>query len=35
VLVDQISAGYADGILKVSLPKNPETNTPAKNIAVD
>lgn len=35
VLTDQISAAYADGILKVNLPKNPETNTPAKNIAVD
>lgn len=35
VLIDHITANYADGILKVSLPKNPETNTPAKNIAVD
>lgn len=35
VLNDQISAAYADGILKVTLPKNPETNTPEKDILVD
>lgn len=35
VLIEQISAAYADGILKVTLPKNPETNTPEKNILVD
>ena len=35
VLNDEISATYADGVLKVSLPKNPETNTPEKNILVD
>ncbi|MGM9476659.1 Hsp20/alpha crystallin family protein [Pedobacter sp. GSP4] len=35
VLNEQISAAYADGILKVTLPKNPETNTPAKDILVD
>ena len=34
VLSDSISASYADGILKVTLPKNPETNIPAKDIAV-
>lgn len=35
VLNDEISAAYADGILKVTLVKNPETNTPEKNISVD
>jgi HSP20 family protein len=35
VLVENISARYADGILKVTLPKNPETNTPEKDILVD
>ncbi|RDC56859.1 Hsp20/alpha crystallin family protein [Pedobacter chinensis] len=35
VLHENISAGYADGILKVTLPKNPETNIPAKDIAVN
>ncbi|WP_231425569.1 Hsp20/alpha crystallin family protein [Pedobacter sp. Leaf250] len=35
VLADNISAKYADGILKVTLPKNPETNVPAKDIAVN
>ncbi|QIL39598.1 Hsp20/alpha crystallin family protein [Pedobacter sp. HDW13] len=35
VLNEQISAAYADGILKVTLPKNPETNTPEKDILVD
>lgn len=34
VLTDQISASYADGILKVILPKNPATNTPAQTITV-
>lgn len=34
VLVDSISASYADGILKVTLPKNPATNIPAKTISV-
>lgn len=34
VLADQISASYADGILKVTLPKNPETNKPAQTISV-
>ncbi|TCD27976.1 Hsp20/alpha crystallin family protein [Pedobacter psychrodurus] len=35
VLIENISANYADGILKVTLPKNPETNTPEKDILVD
>jgi HSP20 family protein len=35
VLSENISARYADGILKVTLPKNPETNTPEKDILVD
>jgi len=35
VLNDQIAAAYTDGILKVTLPKNPETNTPEKAILVD
>ena len=35
VLVENISASYADGILKVTLPKNPETNIPEKDILVD
>lgn len=34
VLTEQISAAYADGILKITLPKNPETNKPAQDIAV-
>ncbi|MFC4211657.1 Hsp20/alpha crystallin family protein [Pedobacter lithocola] len=35
VLSENISASYADGILKITLPKNPETNIPAKDIAVN
>jgi len=35
VLSENISAKYADGILKVTLPKNPETNIPAKDIAIN
>ncbi|RZJ43843.1 MAG: Hsp20/alpha crystallin family protein [Chryseobacterium sp.] len=35
VLTENISAKYADGILKITLPKNPETNVPAKDIAVN
>lgn len=35
VLSEGILASYADGILKVTLPKNPETNVPAKDIAVN
>ncbi|MCY7357364.1 MAG: Hsp20/alpha crystallin family protein [Rudanella sp.] len=34
VLVDSISAAYADGILKVTLPKNPATNMPTQTITV-
>lgn len=34
ILVDRISASYADGILRVVLPKNPETNQPAQTITV-
>lgn len=34
VLVDQISATYTDGVLTVTLPKNPETNKPAQTITV-
>jgi len=34
VLVDSILAAYADGILKVTLPKNPATNMPTQTIQV-
>lgn len=34
VLTDTISASYADGILTVTLPKNPVTNIPAQTISV-
>lgn len=34
VLTESISASYAEGILKVVLPKNPETNKPAQTITV-
>ncbi|MNU21948.1 Acid shock protein [compost metagenome] len=34
VLTDQISASYTDGVLKITLPKNPETNKPAQEIQV-
>ncbi|WP_255433079.1 Hsp20 family protein [Spirosoma sp. KUDC1026] len=34
MLTDGISASYADGILRVTLPKNPETNAPAQTINV-
>jgi len=34
VLTDNISAAYNDGILKISLPKNPETNKPAQTVSV-
>lgn len=34
VLTDQISATYTDGILRVTLPKNPATNVPAQTITV-
>lgn len=35
VITDNISATYIDGVLKVSLPKNPETNKPAQQVKVD
>lgn len=35
VLTDQISAAYNDGILKVTLAKNPEKNKPAQDVKVD
>lgn len=34
VLTENISARYADGILRVTLPKNPATNVPAQTITV-
>ncbi len=34
VLVESISATYTDGILRVTLPKNPATNVPAQTIMV-
>lgn len=34
VLTDGITAAYADGILTVTLPKNPATNQPAHSIGV-
>ena len=34
VLTDDITAGYADGILTVTLPKNPATNQPTQTIGV-
>jgi HSP20 family protein len=34
VLVENISASYTDGILKVVLPKNPATNQPAQTITI-
>ena len=34
VLTDNISANYADGVLTVTLPKNPATNVPAQTISV-
>lgn len=35
VLTDNISATYTDGVLKVILVKNPETNKPAQEVKVD
>lgn len=35
VLTDNINATYVDGVLKVTLIKNPETNRPATQINVD
>ncbi len=34
-VTDNISATYTDGVLKVTLPKNPETNKPAQQVKVD
>ena len=34
VITESISASYADGVLKVVLPKNPATNKPAQTITV-
>lgn len=34
VLADQISAEYADGVLTVTLPKNPDAHQPAQEINV-
>lgn len=34
VLTDGITAAYAEGILTVTLPKNPDTNQPAQTIGV-
>ncbi len=35
VLSENISANYENGVLKVTLPKNPETNQPAQDISVN
>jgi HSP20 family protein len=34
VLTDRLSATYVDGVLLVTLPKNPETNQPAQQVEV-
>lgn len=34
-VVEEIAASYQDGVLKVILPKNPETNRPVHTITVD
>ena len=34
VITESISASYTNGVLKVTLPKNPETNKPAQTITV-
>ena len=34
VLTENINAAYTDGVLKVTLPKNPETNKPAQEVSV-
>ncbi len=34
-LTNNITATYIDGVLKVTLPKNPETNKPAQEVKVD
>ena len=35
VLTDNISASYTDGVMIVTLPKNPETNKPAQEVNVN
>lgn len=35
VLTENIHAVYTDGVLKVTLLKNPETNKPAKEVNID
>ena len=35
VLTDNINATYTDGVLKVTLLKNPETNKPAQEVNID
>ncbi|GAB4017341.1 Hsp20/alpha crystallin family protein [Spirosoma koreense] len=35
VLTESISANYTDGVLRVTLPKNPDTNKPAQTISVE
>ncbi len=35
VITDSINATYIDGVLKVILPKNPDTNKPAQQVKVD
>jgi HSP20 family protein len=35
VLTENINATYADGVLKVTLLKNPETNKPAQEVNID
>ncbi len=35
VITEKISAAYADGVLKVTLPKNPETVKPAQKVTVN
>lgn len=32
--VEKISASYSEGVLKVTLPKNPATNRPAQNVQI-
>ncbi|GAB3569029.1 hypothetical protein GCM10027578_22670 [Spirosoma luteolum] len=34
VLTDQISAAYANGVLRITLPKDPATNVPPQTIPV-
>jgi len=34
-ITNNISATYIDGVLKVTLPKNPETNKPAQQVKID